>query len=712
MTAPTPVSPTTLPADGIYHRACNLCEAICGLTLTVQGGRVTDVRGDPLDPLSKGHICPKGVALPDLHADPDRLKRPLRRDGDTWTEMDWDEALDFVAERLKAIREQYGADAVAAFQGNPSVHNSGTLLSAGGFLKALDTRNRFTATSIDQLPHHFAATEMFGHPLLMPVPDVDRTDFFLMLGANPAASNGSIMTAPGIRERLKGIRERGGQVILIDPRRTETAAHATDYHPIRPGSDAFFMFALLHVILEEKLERLGHLAEWSDGLEMLRAAAQPFSPERVAGRTGIAAETTRTLARALAAAQRGAVYGRIGLSIQEFGGLCQWLVNVLNAVTGHLDSEGGMMFTRPAFDLLMRAKRGETHHGRYGSRVRGLPEFDHELPNVVMAEEMTTPGEGQVRALVTVAGNPVLSTPDGAALDAALSGLEFMVSIDPYLNETTRHAHVILPPAFGLEVAHYDVIFHHLAVQNTARYSEPVFPIGPDQRFDYQIFGGLTERLTGKAGSLPEARLDLGLRHGPYKTSLDALKAAPHGVDYGPLQPCFPERLLTATGRVNLAPAPMLADVPRLEAVLDAPVPELVLIGRRQLRSNNSWMHNTPRLMRGPNRCTLLLSRADAAARGLVDGQQVEVRSRVGSVTVPLELSDDLMPGVACLPHGFGHSRPGIRQGVAAAHAGASLNDLTDRSRIDSLTGNAAVNGTPIEVFAVAEAGAGESAAD
>jgi anaerobic selenocysteine-containing dehydrogenase len=473
----------------------------------------------------------------------------------------------------------------------------------------------------------------------------------------------------------------------------------------------YFLLGLLHVVFAEGLERLGHLADFTDGLDAVRAAAAPFSPERVEERTGIAAETLRALARDFAAAPRAVAYGRIGLSIQEFGGLCQWLLNVLNAVTGHLDAEGGAMFTRPAFDLLARAKRGEVHHGRYRSRVRGLPEFDGELPNVTMTEEMTTPGEGQIRALVTVAGNPVLSTPDGAALDRALAGLDFMVSIDPYLNETTRHAHVILPPAFGLEVSHYDATFHLLAVRNTARYSRPVFPTAPDQRFDYQIFLGLTERLTGKAGTVPEQRLDFGLRHGPYRTNVEELDAQPHGVDYGPLQPCFPERLLTAGGRLNLAPAPMLADLPRLTAALDTAPPPLALIGRRQLRSNNSWMHNTPRLMRGPARCTLQLNPADAGE--FVDGQVVEVRSRVGTVTVPLELTDTVMPGVACLPHGFGHARAGVRLGVAQQHAGVSVNDLTDTARIDALTGNAAVNGTPVTLHAVAlgEA-AGESAAD
>ncbi len=707
MTAPHPAA---LPLDGTYYRACNLCEAICGLQLTVKGGQVVDVRGDPDDPLSRGHLCPKGAVIADLHRDPDRLKRPLRRDGDTWTEIGWDEALDEVAARLREVQARHGPDSVAVYQGNPSVHNSGTLLSAGGFVRALGSRSRYSATSMDQLPHHFAAAEMFGHPLLLPIPDVDRTDYFLMLGANPLASNGSIMTAPGMLGRLKALRARGGKVVLLDPRRTESAAQADEHHFIRPGSDALLLLALLSVIFAEKLEKPGRLAEFTQGLDDLKAAATPFTPERVAQSTGVDAGTIRRLTREFAAAPRAVAYGRIGLSLQAFGGLCQWLLNAVNLVTGNLDREGGAMWPLPAFDLLARAKKGQTYHGRFFSRVRGLPEFDGELPVAALAEEFATPGEGQLKAFVTIAGNPVLSTPSGHTLDAALGEVELMVSVDPYLNATTRRADYILPPAVGLETQHYDVVFHHFAVRNTARISDPIFPIAEDQRYDHQIFEGLRQRLSGEAGTAPDQRLELGLRHGPRKTSLEALRASPHGTDYGPMQPCLPQRLLSADGRIQAAPAPMLADLVRLEAALSAEVPELVLIGRRQLRSNNSWMHNVPRLMRGPQRCTLMLSEVDASRLGIVDGQPVEVRSRVGAVTVSAEITDALMPGVVSLPHGFGHGKAGIRLAVAAAHAGVSLNDLTDPEHLDELTGNTAASGVPVTVQALRAVG--ESAAD
>jgi anaerobic selenocysteine-containing dehydrogenase len=684
--------------DGKHFRACNLCEAICGLEITLADGAITDLRGDPLDPLSRGHICPKGNALIDLHADPDRLKTPIRRTPDGWVPIGWDAAFDLVVDSLKGIITEHGDDAVAVYLGNPNVHNSGTLLSSGGFLRALRTRNRFSATSVDQLPHHRAAVEMFGHPMLVPVPDPDRTDYFLIMGANPLASNGSIMTAPGMRSRIKAIRARGGRVVLIDPRRTETAAFADEHHFIRPGTDALLLLAIVDAVFESGAARMGRLAAFTDGFDELRAAARAFPAQRVAEKTGVPADTILRIAREFAAAPHAVAYGRIGLSTQAFGGLCQWLVNALNAITGNLDEPGGMMWPRPAYDLLQQAERGKTYAGRWRSRVRNLPEFDGEFPVATMADEMLMPGRGQVRALVTSAGNPVLSTPHGTKLDEALRGLDFMVSIDPYVNETTRHADVILPPASGLEVDHYDVIFHHFAVRNTARYSEALYEISPEQRYDWQIFEALRERMTGKPGASPTERLDRGLRQGPYGTSIGELRANPHGIDYGPMQPCLPDRLLNADGRVHLAPAAYVADLARLEAELAAPAAEMVLIGRRQLRSNNSWMHNAPRLMRGPDRCTVMLHPNDAASRGIASGDPVVIRSAVGEVTVPAELTADLMPGVVSLPHGFGHARPGVGQTLAARKPGVSYNDLSDPERLDDLTGNASLNGVPVEV--------------
>ena len=670
--------------DGVYFRACNLCEAICGLKITVENGAITDLRGDQDDPLSRGAICPKATALIDLHSDPNRLRVPHRRVGNRFEPIAWDEAFDHVASRLRDIDDRLGEDSIATYLGNPTVHNSGSLLSSSGFLRLLRTRNRFSATSVDQLPHHVAATHMFGHPMLLPVPDVDRTDFFLIMGANPLVSNGSIMTAPGMRERLRAIGDRGGRVVVIDPRRNETAKAAHEHHFVRPGADAFVLLALIHVIFEERRERLGRLADRYDGLARLREIAARFSPERVCAHTGIAAEMLRSLARAFSAAPRAVAYGRVGLSTQAFGGLCQWLVNVLNAVTGNLDEPGGAMWPAPAYDMLLGSNSGDIHEGRWQSRVRKYPEFNGELPVATLLDEMETPGEGQVRALVTVAGNPVLSTPNGARLAEALAQLDFMVSIDPYINETTRHAHVILPPATGLETDHYDVVFHHFAVRNTARMNRALFEIDSTQRYDWQIFSELALRLRGKNLTHPNERLEAGLRQGPRATSIDALLSHPHGIDYGPMEPCMPQRLLTAKGRIDLVPEAFGADVDRLEAQLDRPRPEFVLIGRRSLRTNNSWMNDLKRLNRGADPCVLLMNDEDARDRGVESGAKVDLTTQTGSIGVTVEPTPDLMRGVVCLPHGF---------------ARANYNEIIGDD-VDALTGNAALNGVPVRVNA------------
>ncbi|HEY5341626.1 MAG TPA: molybdopterin-dependent oxidoreductase [Candidatus Aquilonibacter sp.] len=688
------------PNVAVHYRACNLCEAICGLQITVEDGRVTDLRGDRSDPFSRGAICPKATALIDLHSDPDRLRTPVRRTSSGFEPIAWDDAFDLVATRLREVESEHGPDSIATYLGNPTVHNSGSMLSSGGFLRALRTRNRYSATSVDQLPHHVAAHAMFGHPMLLPIPDVDRTDYFLIMGANPLVSNGSIMTAPGMRERIRAIRERGGKVVVIDPRRTETAQAADEHLFVRPGTDALFLLALVNVIVSEGLATLRRLEPLIDGYDALCAASAPYTPERVAAHTGIDAARIRRIAREFSAAPSAVAYGRVGLSMQAFGGICQWLVNALNAITGNLDEAGGMMWTLPAFDLLLGAKPGEVHEGRWKSRVRGYAEFNGELPVATLIDEMETPGAGQVRALVVIAGNPMLSTPNGSRLERAIEKLDFVVAIDPYVNETTRHAHVILPPAFGLEVEHYDVVFHALAVRNTARLNEPVFAIAPDARHDWQIFGALQQRMTGKPASPPRERLDAGLVRGPRRTNIEELRAHPHGVDYGALEPCMPQRLLTANGKIALAPQRFLADLARLEKTLDAGVPAFALIGRRQLRGNNSWMHNTTRLMRGADRCTLLVNPADAQRLGIAGGTAVEVTSRNGSVIAPAEITDAIMPGVVSLPHGFGHGRDGVQLRVAREHAGVSINDLTGGA-VDEATGNAAFSGIPVTLTSV-----------
>jgi anaerobic selenocysteine-containing dehydrogenase len=734
-----------------HYRSCNLCEAICGIEITVENQQRLNIRGDKDDPFSRGYICPKAVALQDFHFDRDRLRYPVRRTLTGWKRIEWDQAFDEVATNLKRIYAKYGKNSTATYLGNPNVHNYGALLFAPGFLRSLHTRNRFSATSVDQLAHHVAAYLMFGHQLLLPVPDLDRTNLFLMLGANPAVSNGSMMTAPGFSIRLRELRERGGKVILIDPRRNETARLADEHHFIRPGTDVFLLLALLQVVFEERLTRLNQLSSFTDGVEVVAGVVKDFSPERVQSVTGIDADEIRRLAREFASVESAVCYGRIGVSTQEFGGVCQWLINVLNVVTGNLDRTGGAMFPLPAFDPLSApesiAPRGS--YGRWHSRVRKLPEFAGELPVAALTEEILTPGEGQVKALVTLAGNPVLSTPNGRELDRALETLEFMVSIDPYINETTRHAHIILPPTSPLERGHYDIAFHLLAIRNTTKFSSALFERATDALHDWEILAELETRMEHKrpGGNLkrklmrrffgPERILDLGLRFGPYGAkfnpfskglTLKKVKAAVHGIDLGPLTPCLPERLRTKNKVINLAPELFVKDIERVKSKFGLLVAEgfvepqrhrdkeahrenghLLLIGRRQLRSNNSWMHNSQRLVKGnplKARCTVIMHPDDAADRNLEQGKEALVKSRVGSITLPVELSDEIMRGVISIPHGWGHDREGNRLTVAQQHSGASINDLTDETNVDVICGTAAFNGTPVLVEAASVGGA------
>ncbi|MFQ5674965.1 MAG: molybdopterin-dependent oxidoreductase, partial [bacterium] len=660
---------TTTKETRTHYRTCNLCEAMCGIQIKVQGDEILSIRGDNDDPFSRGHICPKAVALQDVYYDKDRLIHPVRRTKDGWERISWVEAFIEVVNNIHAIQEKYGKNAVGVYLGNPVVHNIGSMLFLPRFSKSLDTRSRFSATSVDQLPHHFAAHFMFGHPLLIPIPDIDRTDFFLMLGANPAASNGSLMTAPGIVNRLKALRKRGGKLIVVDPRFTETAAIADEHFFIKPGTDVLFLLALLHTVYQEHLEKQARLMGFTDGLDEIREIVSHFSPESVTGNTGVPAENIRQLASDFCKAESAVCYGRLGVSTQAFGAAAQWLINVLNIITGNFDRRGGAMFTLPAIDVVRmgRGKRKKKRLGRWRSRVRQLPEFNGELPASVLAEEMLTEGDGQIKALFTVAGNPVLSTPNGAQLEKALTTLEFMVAIDIYINETTRHARIILPPACGLETDHYDIAFHILGVRNTAKYSPALFEPAKGAKYDWEIFKELEKRLSVNSNpgdifsrlkktlahaDTPQKLLDRGLRFGPYGLfggknlwgglHLKKLKKLPHGIDLGPLKPCLPERLLTESGRIQLAPEVLINDVKRVrKAFLDPPQLkesgfDLSLIGRRQLRSNNSWMHNSLRLVKGKNRCRLMIHPDDAAVRNIENNQIVRVSSRVGSVNIPV----------------------------------------------------------------------------
>ena len=697
----------------LHHRACHLCEAICGLTLETTQAEdgslaITSIKGDPLDTFSRGHICPKAVALQDIQNDPDRLHQPMLRVGSEWQPIAWEDAFALVAEKLAGIQARYGQNSVAVYQGNPSVHNYGLMTHSNYFLGLLKTRNRFSATSVDQLPHHLSSHLMYGHGLLLPIPDIDHTDFMLILGGNPLASNGSIMTVPDVEKRLKAIQARGGKVVVVDPRRSETAAIADQHLFVRPGGDAALLFGLLNTLFAENLTRASHLPV--DGLDDVRRAIAGFTAEAMSRQCALPAEQIRQLARDFAAADRAVCYGRMGVSTQAFGTLCHWLVQLINLVTGNLDRPGGALCTTPAVDLVASTSGG--HFNRWQSRVSGRPEYGGELPVSALAEEMLTEGEGQIRALVTVAGNPVLSTPNGRQLEQALDGLEFMVSVDLYINETTRYADLILPSTSALENDHYDTTFNMFAVRNVSRFNRAILPKPDGALHDWEIFVGLAKAFAAHTGvalkpTLPPAQMiDFGLRAGVYgdtsshQLSVAMLAEHPHGVDLGPLTPNLAARLKTAKGRVQAAPAVILADLARFTAQPLPPSDEVLLIGRRHVRSNNSWMHNYHRLVKGKPRHQLLMHPEDLARRQLSDGQRVKVSSRIGMIEVEVAASLDMMPGVVSLPHGWGHGRPGVQMTIASRQPGASANDLTDERQLDELSGNAALNGVPVHVAA------------
>jgi len=710
------------------HRVCTLCEAHCGITVEVQEGRVLRISGDPDDVMSRGYICPKAAALADIHADPDRLRWPVKRVGDRFLQVGWDEAIALAADGLRRIQERHGSDAVATYVGNPAAHTSAVIAAA--FLRALlRTRNNYSATSADQLPQHMTSQEMFGHFALLPIPDIDRTQHMLVIGANPAVSNGSLMTAPGVRGRLQAIRERGGKVVVIDPRRTETARQASEHVAVAPGGDPFLLLGMLNTMFADRLMRLGHLAGRVDGVGEIEAVAAAWPPARAAAHAGVDATTIARLAREFAAAESAVAYGRVGVCQQQTGTLTHWLINALNVVTGNLDRPGGAMFTTPAVDLVALQERiqGRTAWGPRRQRVSGLPGFIGELPVAGLADEIITPGEGQVRGMLVYAGNPVISTPGGGRLDAAMAQLEWCVAVDMYVTETTRHADVILPPVSHLERSDVDVVFPLVAVRNFVRYNPAVLPAPPEGHTDWEILmalagrvgrglpGAARNRAIASVGRLVSAErlVDVALRTGPYGMlrrgpvrglNMSTVKRARHGIDLGPLRPRLPGLLRTPGKRLRLAPPPMVAAAGRLEllsAERDAARADgydLVLIGRRQSRSNNSWMHNSPRLMKGADRCTALLHPIDAKARGLADGDRVRVTSAVGAIEVPLKVSDEMRPGVVSVPHGFGHARAGVGWSLAARKGGSSVNDITDPAIVDRLSGNAALNGVPVRV--------------
>jgi len=715
-------------AHSVFH-TCSLCEATCGLRFEVEDNRILSVRPDDDDVFSQGYVCPKGIAIADIHADADRLRRPVRRNAaGEFEEISWEAAFELVASRLQDIQTRHGRDAVGFYWGNPTGNNHGALLMLSSFTKALGTRNRYSSGSQDANPRIVASYELYGASISIPIPDIDRTDYFFCLGGNPIVSNGSVMTAPDMRRRLRAVRERGGKVIVVDPRRTETAKEADEHVAIRPGGDAALLLAMVRVLAERGRIDRQFLEQATSGWAEIEPRLAAFTPERVAAFTGVAAETIERLALEFAAARSAVCYSRVGVCVGAHATLATFATDLLNIVTGRLGREGGPMFTTPAFDIGRIARMsGLDGRDRWRSRIRGLPETLGDLPSAVLADEIETPGEGQIRAMVTFAGNPVLSAPNGRRIGAALDSLEFMVSIDIYINETTRHADVILPPCWNLAEDHIDLLFNAVAVRNIARWSPPVVERGEDELADWEILLALTERLgggpTGEAwldrllGWLrplgvrwtPTGFLDLLLRVGPYGDrflpwsdglNLAKLKTAPHGIDLGPLRPGMASRLFHADKRIHLGNACMLEALGALERDLAATVRTdgLVLIGRRELRSNNSWMHNVPALVTGRERCVLYVHPDDAARYRVSDGEMAVLESRVHRGEVRVSVTDEMRPGVVSLPHGYGHATSARWQKVAGSHAGVSVNDWVDDAVVEPIIGQSILNGVPVRL--------------
>ena len=687
-----------------HYRACNLCEAICGIEIKTQGEEIISIKGDPKDPLGRGHICPKAVALQDIYNDPDRLKQPIKKVDGQWQEISWEEAYDFAVQGMLDVQTRHGKNALALYAGNPNVHNYGSLTHGAMFSKLLKTHNRFSSTSLDQLPLQMMCRLMYGHQLAVPIPDIDNTDYFVIMGGNPVASNGSMMTVPDFKNRIKELHARDGKLVVLDPRKTETAKIADEHYGVKPGTDIYVLLAMINHIFSEGLVRDTHLKTLLSGLDDLPAQVSHFTLELAEAQSGLTQDVIQDITQQLVVNDRAALYGRMGISTQVYGSLCNWAIQIINILAGNLDTVGGTLLTHPAFGQADGGGSGSGNHSRWTSRVSNLPEFNGELPATVMSEEMLTPGEGQIKGLFVMAGNPVSASPNGQRLDDALSKLDFIVAVDIYINETTRHADVILPPTSTLEHDHYDIAFLRLGVRNTARFNEAVFEPEDNTQHDWEIFNALAERMSRaqdkpfKPLPAPQEIIEYSLNRGP--VTLEMLKQNPHGVDLGPLKPSLPERL--GGGNIDCLPDVIRSEIQKLKSVEISTVDDLLLIGRRHVRDCNSWLHNSPRLAKGKDRSQLLMNPEDMEKRQLVDGSQVSVQSKVASLPITVKASEDMMPGVVSLPHGFGHNlRQGVQMSVANTLQGINCNDLTDDSYFDAISGNAALNGVPVSVTPV-----------
>ena len=703
-----------------HYRSCSICESMCGLEIVTRGPEILSIRGDRQDPLSQGYMCPKGAAIKDLYNDPDRLKQPVVRTRSGWERVCWEDAFDQAEAGLKAVQSNYGRDALAIYFGNPNAHYHGALLYLLPFFKALKTKNIYSASSADQLPLMVVCEQMFGHMFLLPSPDADRTNFFLLVGGNPVVSGGSIMTLPGFARRMKGIQERGGKVAVVDPMKTATAALADQHIFIRPGTDAYFLAAMLHVMFREGLANTGWLGHFCDGMDTVKILVKTFSPEKAAPITGMDARHVETLVHEFCGANAAVCYGRMGACVQPHGTLVNWLIMLVNIIAGKFDRPGGFMFPTPALDVAKALSlAGHTGHlGRHKTRVRNLPDFGNEFPVAALAEEILTPGQGKIRGLVSICGNPVLSAPNGKIMDTALANLDFMVAMDWYIAESSRHAKVILPPTTMLEHHHMPTMCHVTGSRNVVKYSPPVFEPGENAKHNWQILKELAVRMEPNplvAAALrmtsPEMLLKAGIRLGPHGAginpwgkglTLQKIAQAPHGVDLGPMRSRLPGRLFTKNKRINLAPQIFARELESLARTLSGYKNagdkhyDLLLIGRRNRRSNNSWFHNLERMHKPVNRCTAMLNPHDASSRGIENGDIILLESRTGSIELKAEITPNILSGVVSVPHGWGHHYDGVVLGVATRHPGVCVNDITDNLQVDPICGNAVFSGVPV----------------
>lgn len=672
---------------------CNLCEAQCGLRVGVEGARVTGVRGDPDDVLSRGHVCPKAHALRELYDDPQRLRAPVRRTATGWERVSWDDALSDVSARLRKVRRSRGRDAVALYVGNPVAHSHRAALGSQLLTMALGTKNRFDPNSQDSNPRLFACMQVYGDALSLPVPDVDRTDHLLMLGANPAASNGSQMGLGDVRVRMRGIRERGGRVVLVDPRRTESAAWADRHHFIRPGGDAALLFAMLHVLFSEGRVDARATAAASGGRELRELAARfpPSASDRRLASTRRRSARSRwsSWRRAARASTRASVSARTPSGRWRRG----WSRRSTSSPGTSIARAGPCSRRRPPTWRRSAASSWATTPGAGGRACAGCPSSSGRSRRRRWPRRWIRPGRGGWWRSCASRATPCSRRRTASGWRALWRNLEHMVAVDYYVNETTRHARYILPPQHVFETGNFNLLLSRFTVRNVAKYSPPILRTGDDTRDDWDILSNLAARVAlpgplhracHRAGrDVPERVLDLLLRLGPRRLSMRALREAPHGLDLGPLVPSRGDRVRTPDGRIRLAPPALVADVPRLEAWVDEHrrAGDLVLVGRRHLRGNNSWMNGLPSLAKGPDRKRLLVHPTDAARLGVADGDTVRVRSRTGRVSAVVGVTDDVMPGVVSLPHGF---------------AQCSANDLTDDRLVEPVVGTSILNGVPV----------------